>query len=104
MRKFFRQFFQRLRAATTPFFKQFIAGVIAIGAAAFAVTQAIPDLPHDWALALKCIAGTGVFVGVLTAKLNIDWNKTKPEEVPAVPVPSLPPSKPEFSMGLDSEV
>lgn len=103
MSKFFRQFFQRLRAATTPFFKQFIVLIIGIGGAAFAVTQAIPDLPHDWNLALKCIAGTGVFVGTLTAKLNIDWSKTTPEKVPDVPVPELPKA-PDFKMGLDSEV
>jgi hypothetical protein len=88
MKKFILEFAQRLKSETIPFFKNlmyFFGSVAAASAAALAVPEYLPKWVDPETLK-TVIFGSGI--GILVCKLPVNWNKTSPNDIPAVPAPA----------------
>jgi hypothetical protein len=88
MKQFFLELWQRLKSETIPFFKNMMV-VLGSLAGTAALMLAVPEYLPKWLdpETLKSIIA-GCAVGIFICKLPVNWNKTSPNDIPAVPAPA----------------
>lgn len=85
---FLRELWARLRSSTPPFFKKLMVVFASLGLTAgglLATAEYLPDWLPVWVLKSAVAVSAGA---VFVCKSVVDWNKTSPDDVPAVTPPA----------------